>query len=145
MKALLTVVCVLVLRAVIAFAGYRAVQAKDASTHAAGAPTVSGLATSPSGIGVEQLMKNVDKYHGPVRVTGVVAVASQQDQKIALIDAEEFRRCGDTHCAELVLPVRWSGTMPKVKDSVLVDGEVKDEAGKMVFVASSVSPAERGK
>ena len=104
-------------------------------------------ATRPaqSSLGVDDLMRNVDRHRGAVTVVGVVSAASADNQAVALIDTEEFRRCKETGCAELVLPVRWAGTMPKVEDLVLVEGEVKDDAGKLVFVASKLSFADQGK
>ena len=95
-----------------------------------GGPRASG--------GVDDLMRNVDRYRsGPVRVEGVVSLASSTNQTITLVDNREFERCG-LGCAELILPVRWSGSMPAVKDAVQVEGEIQEDGGKLIFVARSV-------
>lgn len=89
-------------------------------------------------VGVDDLMRNVDRYRsGPVRVEGVVSLASSTDQTITLIDNREFERCG-LGCAELMLPVRWSGSMPAVREAVRVEGEIQEDGGKLIFVARSV-------
>ena len=111
----------------------------NAATAAAPSSQPVGATTAPASIGVEELMRNLKKYSGLVVVEGVVAAAKASDQKIALIDTREYRECNDTACAELVLPVRWSGTMPSVKQTVRATGEVKrQDDGKLVFVASDV-------
>jgi hypothetical protein len=55
--------------------------------------------------------------------------------------------CGVTNCAELVLPVRWAGSMPTTEQTVRIEGEVQESAGKMIFVASrlEVMPTEGAK
>lgn len=95
--------------------------------------------TAPVSIGVEELMRNVKKYPGVVVVEGVVSAIASNDHKLALIDTKEFKECADVGCAELVLPVRWSGSMPSVRQTVRAIGEVKKEGdGKLAFVASNI-------
>ena len=111
----------------------------NAATAAAPSSRPVGATTTPASIGVEDLMRNLKKHLGVVVVEGVVAAAKASDQKMALIDTKEFRECNDTTCAELVLPVRWSGAMPSVKQTVRATGEVKkQDDGKLAFVASDV-------
>ncbi|MBI2191961.1 MAG: hypothetical protein HYU36_08255 [Planctomycetes bacterium] len=89
-------------------------------------------------IGVDDLMRNVDRYrNGPIRVEGVVSLASSPDRTMTLIDDREYEKCG-LGCAELMLPIRWSGAMPAVKEAVRVDGEIQEDGGKLIFVARSV-------
>jgi len=108
--------------------------------------------TAPStqpALGVEELMKHVDGHREIIVVEGVTSAASPSDQQQSLIDRHEFEECGLAGCAAYVLPVRWSGAMPAVKDIVRISGEVKDAGnGKLVFVAISVEdgePAVEGK
>jgi len=89
-------------------------------------------------VGVDDLMRNVDRYRtGPVRVEGVVSLASSSERTMTLIDNREYKKCG-LGCAELMLPIRWSGAMPAVKEAVCVDGEIQEDGGKLIFVARSV-------
>ena len=97
-------------------------------------------AGEPQGtVGVEALMKNIDQHKGSVRVEGVVSAASAERQLLTLIDTRELDECGVTTCAQLKLPVRWTGAMPPVRAIVRVDGEVQRQpGGKLVFVARGV-------
>jgi len=108
----------------------------------AGAPRVAAGPTSPAApqtpvaaLGVDQLMKEPEKYPGTLVVEGVVKTASKKDQALALIDVEEFRKCRVVTCSLLALPVRWAGEMPTVLDIVRVEGEVTTVNGKMLFAA----------
>lgn len=93
-------------------------------------------------IGVEAFMQNVDNHRGRIRVEGVVSVISATNQTLGLIDLREFRTCGLEQCAELTLPVRWTGAMPAVGQAVRADGEVQEARGKLVFVAQNLEKTE---
>lgn len=96
-------------------------------------------AGSPAGVlGVERFMNAVDHFPGLVRVEGVVRSASVGDHLLTLIDRREFEECGVTTCAALYLPVRWTGELPETGAIVRVEGQAKEEAGKLVFVARQV-------
>lgn len=103
-------------------------------------PTASGPISGPGDgavLGVEALMRDVDRHRGPVRVKGVVSAVAAQGRTFALIDLREFEACGLANCA-LTLPVRWTGDMPAVRDVVVVNGDVREADGKLVFVASTM-------
>jgi|GEM_PF-1706358 len=102
----------------------------------------SGAVETPGFLCVDDLMQNVDRYRGTIRVEGVVSRASSTDQRLAVIDVEEFQHCGTTKCARLILPVRWTGAMPAVEDTVRMEGEVQDSGGKFVFVARKLEKVE---
>lgn len=87
-------------------------------------------------LGVEDLMRNVDRHRGPVSVVGVVSGVSVENQVVALIDTREFSECGLTNCASLTLPVRWAGPVPAIQKTVRVAGQVEESDGKLVFVAT---------
>ena len=110
--------------------------APSATTSASVAPVETKAA--PAQIGVDALMKDVEHHHGLVVVEGVVKSASAESKMLELIDCEEFRSCGTTHCAKLILPVRCSGALPAERDTVRATGEVREEGGKFVFVASAI-------
>jgi len=93
-------------------------------------------------LGVEKFMRGVDGYRGRVQVEGVVQKVSAKSKSVALIDVEEFRQCGLADCAELVLPVRWTGAMPSAGQAVRVSGEVQKPKGRLVFVASELEKVE---
>lgn len=89
-------------------------------------------------VGVREFMKNVTKYQGRVSVEGVVSNISPKQKMLALIDTQEFRECKVVTCAQLTLPVRWKGEMPKVATVVRVDGEVRSEDGQRFFFARDI-------
>jgi len=92
-------------------------------------------------LGVDTLMRNVERHRGVVRVQGVVSAVSEKDHTLALIDVKEFQECGVTTCASLQLPVRWEGALPAQRDMVLVSGEVKEINGKLLFIAAALEKA----
>lgn len=95
----------------------------------------------PPLVGVDEFMRNVDRYEKAARVQGVVSAADADQGVLALIDAGEFQACQRTTCAKLALPVRWSKDMPGVAETVVVTGSVQGSAGSRIFVASRL---ERG-
>ena len=97
-------------------------------------PAVGSQTESPV-LGVEEFMKNIDHYRGKVRLEGVVSAISPADQALSLIDIEEFKDCGVTTCAPLILPVKWQSTLPSVKEVVQLEGEVRESGGKLFFEA----------
>ncbi len=105
----------------------------------AGEPAASRQAI----LGVDEFMKNVDRYRGKVSLEGVVSAVAPEQQAISLIDANEFRACGTTTCAQLTLPVQWRGPMPAVSDLVSVEGEAREVKGKLRFVADKVEKVAR--
>ena len=98
---------------------------------------------APSEIGVDELMKNVDKYSGDVTVLGVVKAVSDQDGRLSLIDYEEYKRCRVVTCSLLTLPVKWDGKMPSITDIVRMSGHVEEEGEKLVFAANSLEKTEQ--
>ncbi len=102
-------------------------------------PAVEAVAAQ-SGIvlGVDELMKNVDRYRGTVLLQGVVSAVSPEQQALSLIDTREFQACGVITCAPLTLPVRWTGPMPSPRDLVRLEGEVQQVSGKLIFNARAL-------
>ncbi len=98
------------------------------------------FAASPPGaiISVDEFMQNVERFRGPVRVAGVVSAVSPEQQTLVLIDAREFQECEVTTCAQLSLPVHWTGPMPIVQDTVQLEGEVQEAGGKLIFKARAL-------
>ncbi len=89
-------------------------------------------------LGVDTLMRNVERHRGVVRVLGVVSAISEKDHTLALIDTREFQECGITTCARLQLPVRWEGALPAERDVVRITGEAKEINGKLLFIAKAL-------
>jgi hypothetical protein len=89
-------------------------------------------------LGVVELMKNVDRYRGSVRLEGVVSAVAPEVQALSLIDAKEFQTCGVVTCAQLTLPVRWTGPMPSPQDIIRLEGEVQQVSGKLIFKARAL-------
>jgi hypothetical protein len=124
MKKSLLICCILLVTTVILFS----------SLNQAAAGSNPGEVLS-----VDQLMNNVDRHKGPIRVQGVVTAVVPEKHMIALVDTEQFKQCGILSCPTyLVLPVLWSGAMPSLKDAVKIEGEIKESAGKLVFQATIV-------
>ncbi len=100
-------------------------------------------AAPPKVLGVDEFMKNVDRYQGKVSLEGVVSAVVAEQQAISLIDTKEFRACGVTTCAQLTLPVQWRGPMPAVSDQIRVEGQAQEVKGKLIFVADKVEKVAR--
>jgi hypothetical protein len=94
-------------------------------------------------LGVDEFMKNVDRYRGKVSLEGVVSAITPELQAISLIDAKEFQACEVTTCAQLTLPVQWPGPMPAVRDLVRVEGQAQEVKGKLIFVADKLEKVAR--
>jgi hypothetical protein len=89
-------------------------------------------------VNVEDLMKKPDHYKGRISVVGVVSGVSAEQKTLAIIGRREFSECGVTTCAKLTLPIRWLGSMPDIKDEVLLEGEIQSVNGKLIFSAKSL-------
>jgi hypothetical protein len=100
-------------------------------------------ASPPKVLGVDDFMKNVDRYRGKVSLEGVVSTVAQEQKAISLIDAKEFQACGVTTCAQLTLPVQWRGPVPSVGDLVRIEGEAQEVKGKLMFVADKLEKVTR--
>lgn len=98
--------------------------------------------TSATAIGVREFMRQADRYPGPVTVEGVVSQVFPKHKMLALIDVQEFKECKVVTCAQLTLPVRWNGSMPRVKSIVRVDGEIREEGKHLVFFAKTLKNVE---
>ncbi len=88
-------------------------------------------------------MRHVDQHRGRVEVEGVVA-SEPANQSLALIDRKEFVECGLKGCTNLVLPVRWAGSMPKAGQAIRLHGRVQETGGKLIFVADSLDAVAAG-
>ena len=100
---------------------------------------VAEAASPPQAVsGVDDFMKNVNRYRGKVSLEGVVSAVALEHQAVSLIDAKEFQTCGVTTCAQLTLPVQWRGPMPAVGDLVRVEGQARKIKGKLMFVADKL-------
>lgn len=96
-------------------------------------------------LGVEELMRHVDQYKDTFTVVGMVSAVNPDQHMLNLIDTNEFKECGVTTCAALVLPVHYEGAMPSIKDIVRIKGYVKEENGKLfveTMVLEKMSPEQ---
>lgn len=100
----------------------------------------SGPDATPSAsvqiLGVDELMQRDQLPQTPLQVEGIVSATSADEGSLALIDRGEFDQCRVTTCAQLVLPVRWRGAMPSIRDAVRIQGEVQELDGRWIFVAT---------
>jgi hypothetical protein len=103
-----------------------------------GLPAAVAASSPQAVLGVDDFMKNVDRYRGKVSLEGVVSAVAPEQQAVSLIDAKEFQACGVTTCAQLTLPVQWRGPMPAVGALVRVEGQARKIKGKLMFVADKL-------
>lgn len=90
---------------------------------------------SEKAIDVRTFMKNPEQYAGSVTIQGVVSRIFPKDKMIALIDIQEVKECRVITCANLTLPVKWSGDMPEPAETVQISGRIEKEDNKMIFIA----------
>ncbi len=136
MKTKLIVWCV-----VVAAVGCSAM-AQTAPKPKTAAPAAVAEARSSAVLGVNKFMRDVDSYPGRVQVEGIVKTVSAKSRSLGLGDCEGCGKCEAGSCAELVLPVRWTGAMPSIGQGVRVTGEVQKKRGKLTFVASAVEKVQ---
>lgn len=98
---------------------------------------------SSTALGVEDFMRNVDKYPGERKVEGVVSSIPGKDGLLTLIDTQELEKCGVVTCSSLSLPVRWEGVAPALRDVVRVSGHVEKDGEKLLFVALALEQVPR--
>jgi hypothetical protein len=103
------------------------------------APEVSAV-KSGAVLQVAALLSDANHQKGTIRVEGLVRKVFPKEQKLGLIDATEFRKCGmiSACCANQVLPVQWSGPMPEMKTVVRAEGEIRKVGDKFEFAARSL-------
>lgn len=100
----------------------------------------AGEAPGPQAVlGIDDFMKNIDRYRGKVTLEGVVSAVDQEQQAISLVDSAGYKLCGTTACPMLLnLPVQWRGPMPAVNDTVRIKGQAQKVKGKLIFVADKL-------
>ena len=103
-----------------------------------GFPAEGAAVSAKTVSGVDDFIKNVDRYPGKVILEGVVSAVAPDQQAISLIDAKEFQACGVTTCAQLTLPVQWRGPLPAIGDLVKIEGQAQEVKGKLMFVADKL-------
>ncbi len=87
---------------------------------------------------VDEAMRNLKEDTTTIAVQGVVQSVMPDKHLLALVDIEEYRRCGINECC-LYMPVRWPGTMPAVEDFVVVTGAVASSDSGLVFLARELA------
>ncbi len=101
-----------------------------------GAGLALGMGSKPGtpgqsgALNVNSVASDPSAYKGSIQVQGVVANVNTSDSTFFLIDSREYKACGVLTCATKFVPVRYTGTQPKVKEELLVTGEmVSSEKG----------------
>lgn len=79
---------------------------------------------SPGIVHVDDLAKIPERFTGEIMLRGVVFGVNESDHVFGIIDSGEFESCGVLTCAEILLPVRFSGDLPKPSAVVNVKGRV---------------------
>lgn len=94
--------------------------------------------------GVGEFMRGVDEHRqGTCAVQGVVSATSPAEKMFAVVDFPNEGSAADcadctTTCAPPILPVRWEGPIPKVQDTVRIEGTIEETNGKLIFVATKI-------
>lgn len=113
------------------------------TTMAASSPPAPNTDAQPTAvetpvIEVDSLIKAPEKYPGAIRVRGMVRKVYSKEQRLGLIDAH-YLSCCTTPCdSGSLLPVTWTGDMPRIRALVLVTGETRQAGGTFEFVAKSL-------
>ena len=94
-------------------------------------------ASSKATLGVDEFMKNADRYRGKVSLEGAVATVVPREQAITLMDREKLGVCA---CVQVnLLPVQWCGPMPAMGDLIRIEGQAQEVEGKLMFVADKLA------
>lgn len=94
-------------------------------------------------VGVDAVAKDPKAHAGRVGIDGVVAQVFAERGAFTMIDTAEFEECGETGCAEYVLPVEvptsaFTGELPKSGETVLVIGTVEPNEKGYRFLVEEV-------
>jgi hypothetical protein len=93
-------------------------------------------ASSKAILGVDEFMKNADRYRGKVSLEGVVGTIVPREQAITLMDKGKLGVCA---CVQVnLLPVQWCGPMPAMGDLIRIEGQAQEVEGKLMFVADKL-------
>ncbi len=84
-------------------------------------------------LGVDEFIKDVDRYGGKVSLEGVVGNVAPRQQEITLMDRGKLGVCA---CVQVnLLPVQWRGPMPAMGDLIRIEGQAQEVEGKLMFMA----------
>jgi hypothetical protein len=102
-------------------------------------PDLAGVKT----VGVDAVAKDPMAYAGRVGIEGVVAKVLQDRGAFTIIDVAEFKACGETGCAEYMVPVQvpkdeFEGTLPQSEETILAIGNVQPTETGYRFVVHEV-------
>ncbi len=95
----------------------------------------------PKPVTVNELVANPAAHSGRVSVVGVVGIVNP-GKGFVLVDAREFKNCGLSCLTEPgtnKIPFLWSGTSPRVKQTVQVDGILEKTAKGFSIKAEKVT------
>jgi hypothetical protein len=93
--------------------------------------------SSKATLGVDEFMKNVDRYRGKVSLEGAVASVVPREQAITLMDRGKLGICS---CVQVnLLAVQWRGPMPAMGDLIRIEGQAQEVEGKLMFVADKLA------
>jgi len=93
-------------------------------------------ASSKATLGVDEFMKNADRYRGKVSLEGVVGTVVPKEQEITLMDRGKLGVCA---CVQVnLLPVQWCGPMPAMGDLIRIEGQAQEVKGKLMFIADKL-------
>lgn len=115
--------------------------AENSDTKVKGAPAVATSAAPAVPLAVNDLAASPSAHLGPVSLVGVVGTVSEK-KGFVVVDTREYKECGLsclTEAGTKKIPVRWTGAVPQVKDTVRIDGELQKEEKGYALRASKVA------
>ena len=87
-------------------------------------------------LGINEIRRNPSLLQGTVTVLGVVGGISREDPRVVgVMDLSELK-CQDPNCGRFLLPVRTGDPVPRMGDEVRVTGQLVNEPGGQVFLAT---------
>ncbi|UCF84084.1 MAG: hypothetical protein JSV50_00125 [Desulfobacteraceae bacterium] len=87
---------------------------------------------------VNSVAPDPSAYKGTIKIRGVVSKVFPSDSLFILIDRREYKTCGVVTCATKLVPVRYSGALPEVKEEVVVTGQMVTAEKGFIFKGKEI-------
>lgn len=87
---------------------------------------------------VDELAKNPENFKGEIVLRGVVAGVKESEGIFGIVDCREFQVEGIICPDDVILPVRFSGDLPKPKAMVEITGQVIRDKNGLIIEAKRV-------
>ena len=116
---------------ILACGWYAFSQRSDSAT-----PPVPARGAGPVTVG--EISCEPERFLGDVKVVAVVGAVRPGEGLFGLVDGNEMQSNCPVECADLLLPVSWTGPMPKLGQTVIVTGSIEKLPKGFVLAANQV-------